>query len=65
MEKRSVKQAAAATESISLTEMFAKELETAIETANWGEVCKLVERSFFDPQISDQTDCPKIGRAHV
>ena len=37
------------------------ELETAIAASNWGEVCKLVERSFFDPQISDQTDCPIVA----
>ena len=49
---------AAATELISV---FARELETAIATSNWGEVCKLVERSFFDPQISDQTDCPIVA----
>ena len=49
---------AAATELISV---FARELETAIAASNWGEVCKLVERSFFDPQISDQTDCPIVA----
>ena len=49
---------AAATELISV---FARELETAIAASNWGEICKLVERSFFDPQISDQTDCPIVA----
>ena len=54
-----MEQAAAAFRSV--TSVFAEELETAIAASNWSEVCKLVERSFFDPQISDQTDCPIVA----
>ena len=50
-----------ATEFTVVTSVFAVELETAIAASNWGEVCKLVERSFFDPQITDQTDCPIVA----
>lgn len=38
-----------------VTAGFAAELETAIAASDWGEVCKLAERSFFADQSADQS----------
>ena len=38
-----------------VTAGFAAELETAIAASDWGEVCKLAERSFFSDQAVDRT----------
>jgi HEAT repeat protein len=55
MEKRSVEQAAELSpEPTVVTAGFAAELETAIAASDWGEVCKLAERSFFVDQSADQ-----------
>ena len=38
-----------------ITAAFAIQLETAIGASDWGEVCKLAERSFFSDQAVDRT----------
>lgn len=38
-----------------VTAAFAIQLETAIATSDWAEVCKLAERSFFSDQAVDRT----------
>ena len=38
-----------------VTAGFAAELETAIAASDWGEVCKLAERSFFVDQSADRS----------